>query len=214
LKKIKVGNENQNVFFTSDTHFQHKNIMKYCDRAFNTTEEMDEKMIRNWNKVVGSNDIVFHLGDFIFHRTNNVTRQKEETTAFLSSLNGKKHLVIGNHDGRGTRNADGWEDVHDMLQVKCFGEQSIILCHYAMVVGRSSHHGYWHLFGHSHGTLGRVDDFHSGQSAVAELLKVRKAFDVGVDSWNYTPLSFEQVKDVMSQKEESNVDHHQPRTNG
>lgn len=52
------------VFFTSDTHFTHANIIRFCSRPFKNVEEMDETMIANWNRVVGENDIVFHLGDF------------------------------------------------------------------------------------------------------------------------------------------------------
>ena len=54
------------VFFTSDTHFNHANIIKFCERPFGSIEEMNEALIANWNRVVGKDDIVFHLGDFCF----------------------------------------------------------------------------------------------------------------------------------------------------
>jgi calcineurin-like phosphoesterase family protein len=79
------------VFFTSDTHFGHTNILKYCDRPFSSTEEMDEEIIRCWNSVVKPDNIVFHLGDFAFG-----TIAQWET--YRNRLNGHIHLILGNHD--------------------------------------------------------------------------------------------------------------------
>ena len=78
-------------FFTSDTHFGHKNIIEYCQRPFKSVEEMNEKIIENWNKVVSPEDTVFHLGDFVFRG------KKRE---FLHKLNGKVIWLKGNHDSR------------------------------------------------------------------------------------------------------------------
>src|SRR5258708_12137402 len=82
------------VYFTSDTHFGHANIIRYCDRPFATVEEMDEAMIANWNAVVGRGDDVWHLGDFGWSR--DATRIR----SIFHQLNGRKRLVIGNHDGK------------------------------------------------------------------------------------------------------------------
>jgi len=78
------------VFFTSDLHFWHSNIIGYCDRPYSDVEEMNEKMISNWNDIVGPNDDVVCLGDFSLS-----TRPVETTT---QRLNGNKFLVPGNHD--------------------------------------------------------------------------------------------------------------------
>lgn len=80
-----------NTWFTSDTHFGHKNILEYEKdaRPFSTIEEMNEVMIDRWNSVVGKKDIVFHLGDFALGRSN---------IKIAERLNGKKKLVMGNHD--------------------------------------------------------------------------------------------------------------------
>ena len=75
------------VFFTSDTHFNHTNIIRFCDRPFGSTEEMNEKLIGNWNSVVGPDDIVFHLGDFCLGGS-------AEWTKVLDRLNGKIYLII------------------------------------------------------------------------------------------------------------------------
>lgn len=79
------------TYFISDTHFGHKNILEYEKKArpFNTIEEMNEKIIENWNKTIRPQDIIYHLGDFAFGK-HNVTIAKR--------LNGKKRLVMGNHD--------------------------------------------------------------------------------------------------------------------
>jgi len=78
-----------NIFFTSDTHFGHKNILKYCNRPFVNVEEMDEVMIERWNGRIGKNDSVYHLGDFSF---------SSNPKTYFERLNGKKILIIGNHD--------------------------------------------------------------------------------------------------------------------
>lgn len=79
------------VWFTSDHHFGHKNILEYeaAHRPFASLEEMHEVLIERWNATVSSKDIVYHLGDFCFGRAN---------IAFAAKLNGKKRLIMGNHD--------------------------------------------------------------------------------------------------------------------
>jgi len=79
------------TFFTSDTHFYHENIIKYCSRPFSSVDEMNKAMIDNWNNVVGKNDIVWHLGDFCFGKKDNIME-------IFPKLNGKINLVMGNHD--------------------------------------------------------------------------------------------------------------------
>ena len=54
------------IWFTSDTHFDHKNIIKYCNRPFKDIDEMNAELERRWNAVVAPGDRVFHLGDFAF----------------------------------------------------------------------------------------------------------------------------------------------------
>ena len=84
----------KDIWFISDTHFYHSNIIKYCDRPFASAEEMNEAMVERWNALVKPNDHVWHLGDVAMgfggdHHT---------LTWLLSRLNGKKRLVVGNHD--------------------------------------------------------------------------------------------------------------------
>lgn len=84
----------RNIWVTSDTHFNHANIIKYCDRPFHTTREMDDEMVDRWNAVVKDGDIVYHLGDVYFG--GGATDGYINT--LLARLHGRKRLVLGNHD--------------------------------------------------------------------------------------------------------------------
>lgn len=79
------------IWFISDTHFGHENIIKYCNRPFNNAAEMDEFMIQEWNKLVKTGDHVYHLGDVMMG-------DKEKLGSMLRRLNGKLRLCAGNHD--------------------------------------------------------------------------------------------------------------------
>lgn len=81
----------ERLFFTADHHWHHERIIKYCQRPFSNVEEMDEKLITNWNNVVGDDDIVFHLGDF-------AKGGSSEWSRLLQRLKGKIYLILGNHD--------------------------------------------------------------------------------------------------------------------
>ena len=78
-------------FIIADTHFNHSNIIEYCNRPFINKEEMNKTLIDNWNNVVGKEDIVYHLGDFGFGN-------KEYLKDIVPKLNGKIFLIKGNHD--------------------------------------------------------------------------------------------------------------------
>ena len=166
-------------------HFGHKNIIKYSNRPFGSVEEMDTKMIERWNTVVKHDDRVYHLGDFCF-------RSQHEGQSILNRLNGKKHLILGNHDKVG-RTLHGWEWIKDYHEMYVDG-QFIVLCHYAMRVWNRSHRGAWMLYGHSHGSLPNDPNALS--------------FDVGVDCHNYAPLNVGDVRRIMKKKTWKPVDHH------
>ncbi len=87
-RRVKMVNE----FVVSDTHFSHKNIIKYCDRPFKDIDEMNNFMIEQWNSVVSKDDIVYHLGDFTWDNN------RERFGELVSSLNGRIRLLKGNHD--------------------------------------------------------------------------------------------------------------------
>jgi calcineurin-like phosphoesterase family protein len=178
------------VYFTSDQHYHHVRIIDYSKRPFKDVEAMNEGLIDNYNSVVKDGDLVYHLGDFGFGRGNEVEN-------VLRRLKGQKYLIFGNHD-KDLRSKKElldryfiWARDYAEIEVE---KQKIILCHYSFRVWRGSHRGAWNLYGHSHGSL--YDD--------PNMLSL----DVGVDPQNYFPISFEQVKALMSKKTWKPIDHH------
>lgn len=84
----------RDIWVIADTHFGHHNIIGYCDRPFETVEEMDQTMVDNWNRVVKPGDIVYHLGDVYCPGG----RGTEYWGSFMARLKGRKRLILGNHD--------------------------------------------------------------------------------------------------------------------
>jgi calcineurin-like phosphoesterase family protein len=139
------------IFYTSDQHFHHKNMLKFEpeSRPFKTVEEMDQALIDGWNSVVTPEDTVMVLGDFCFGT-------RDEVRALLGKLNGHKNLIIGNHDrwldnpiGHGAIPSGlfGW--LRPMAKIKDTG-RDVILCHYPFAVWEKQHYGSYHVFGHIH----------------------------------------------------------------
>ena len=173
------------IWFTSDTHFGHKNILKYTDRPFSSVEEMNEVLIENWNNRVKNDDKIYHLGDVALCSPNKLRE-------ILARLNGKIYLIAGNHDKSAKACRDRFEWIKDYYELEVSdsdghkGKQLLVLFHYAMRVWQASHYGTYHLYGHSHGEL--PDDPKS------------LSFDVGVDCHNYAPINYDEIKRIMSKK--------------
>ena len=163
----------QNIFWTSDTHFGHSTILEYCSRPFSSVEEMDEALIENWNKTIKPNDIVYHLGDVSWYGSN-------KTHYIFKRLNGKKRLIIGNHDHKKNLSPH-FEYIVDYELLKVAGIQ-IAMMHYPILSWYGQYHGVLHLHGHTHNTIDN-----SGTTR----------FDVGVDSWGMSPVSLEQIIETL-----------------
>lgn len=180
---------NSGPWFAADTHFGHANICKYSNRPFASIEKHDEALIDRWNAVVPRGGLVYHLGDFM------MTWKKHEVdkvNKILARLNGTIHLICGNHDRDAVKSANfAWIGDYKSIQVD---GQKIVLFHYPIRSWHGVHRSSWHLHGHSHGNLA---DNGGG-----------KILDVGVDCWDYKPVSFEQVKEVLDKKPVVSVDHH------
>lgn len=136
--------------FTSDSHFSHGNIMKFAreTRRGETVEEMDELMIDTWNSQVGPDTVVYHTGDFSFAK-------HDRTKEIISRLNGKIHLITGNHD---TVIKESYElqsmfasvSVEKIVKV---GKVTMALHHFPQVEWHNCHYGWYQLHGHTHGGL-------------------------------------------------------------
>lgn len=180
-KKYKFDPEH--TFFTSDTHFGHANIIRFCNRPFKNVEEMDEVLIENWNQVVSDDDTVFHLGDFAFGGSN-------VWKSIIPRLNGHINLIIGNHDRKNLRQGymSSFGMVVPQLQIEIEGNP-IYLNHYPFLCYGGSYRGVWQLFGH----------VHSGPNAEGlDISRLKTLFptqyDVGVDNNDYAPISYKEVK--------------------
>ena len=192
VKPLKLDSTKQNIWFTSDLHFNHANIIKFCNRPWKTTEEMDEALISNWNSVVKPNDLIFDLGDFAF-------ADRDKWIKLLEQLNGKHYLILGNHDiirWPGNKILPLFERVEYQLTLKIDGRK-VYLNHYPFLcyggIYRDSTSKVYQLFGHVHSGPNC-----SGLDYDRLINLFPYQYDVGVDNNNYTPISWEQVKDKIN----------------
>jgi calcineurin-like phosphoesterase family protein len=116
------------IYFTSDLHLGHANIIKLCNRPFSSLEEMNETLIANWNARVTNGDEVYVLGDLMF-------RVIDSPEKYLTRLRGKKHLILGNHDASWIKkiNLERYFQGVERLSVINTGECKATLCHYPMM---------------------------------------------------------------------------------
>lgn len=192
----KFSNEN-NIYFTSDSHWGHKNIIDYCNRPFSSVEEMDEKLIENWNNVISQDDIIFHLGDICFGGA---------TTwdSILPKLNGHIHLILGNHCAKNFR--EGYRKYFDSVQEQLtiqIGKKTVILSHFPLLC----YHGTWgtemnviNLHGHCHLCKGAT-----GKDIERLQYTFPTQYDVGVDLNDYSPISYNQVIERIKYQIENNT---------
>ena len=179
------------VFFTSDTHFYHSNIINFCGRPFKNVEVMNETLIANWNSVVGPDDIVFHLGDFCLGGS-------AEWTNILNRLNGKIYLIVGNHDIKNLRQGYYSRFEHIAMQMHIeVDKQKIYLNHCPFLCYGGAYRDTWQLFGHVH-----TSKQNTGIDAPRLHMLFPTQYDVGVDNNNFTPVSFEQVKRIIERQVE------------
>ena len=167
-----------NIWFSSDHHLYHNNILKYSNRSFDKDQEMADCFIENHNSLVKPKDTVYWLGDFAWNL------REDSLEKLINKFNGKKHFILGNHDKPSFYNSlckkRLFESVNQTLGIS-INDKYIWLSHYPHRSWNKSFHGSYHLHGHCHGSV-----FPFGLS-----------FDVGVDCWDYKPISFDQVEQVM-----------------
>lgn len=164
----------QKFWVTSDEHYFHRKIIKYCNRPFDNVEEMDEQIIKRNNEVVRNNDIVYHIGDFTLLKDFKFIKNN-----YIDRLNGQHYFIKGSHDT--WLNGTSTKTIYE----KKFGNNYIVMCHYAMLVWPRSHYNSWNLFGHSHGQFTRTQG---------------KQMDVGVDTHNFYPFELDEIIEIMKNK--------------
>jgi len=176
------------IWLIADTHFGHSNIIKYENRPFQnpaflesgSTELMDSEIIRRWNNVVAKDDKVFHLGDVGIY-------SKEKLTDILSRLNGRKTLIIGNHD-KG-RSPQWWREAgfEEVSRYPIIIEDYVVLQHEPPAYFNDATPFYF-IYGHVHGTpLYRT--------------VTRSAACVCVERWDYTPVELAKIRDLVQMAE-------------
>lgn len=174
------------IYYTSDLHFGHENILQNRT-MFSTIEEMNETLIEKWNKKVHRNDHVYILGDFSY-------RSEIPVESYLERLKGKKHLIMGNHDGdwlRGSRYdelSQYFESIDNLITIKR-DKMKITMCHYPMLEWSGSRYA-------SQGTSYLIHGhIHETKNEIYEYIKANQptALNCGVDINNFEPVTFEEL---------------------
>lgn len=193
-KKFQFNSSEQKIFFTSDTHFGHANIIRFCNRPYRDVNHMNQELINNWNSVVDANDIVFHLGDFAFAGS-------EVFENVIKQLNGRIYWILGNHDYKNFRPhyQQYFEHIAPKMVISVDG-QPIILNHEPLLCfGGQLNNRYWQLFGHVHTSH---QDYSKQGCDIERMTQMSTPtmYDVGVDYNHYTPISFEQLKERIDEQ--------------
>lgn len=189
------------VWFTSDTHFGHKNILEYEKEArpFETVEEMNEALISNWNDTVRPKDIVWHLGDFAFGRSN---------IELAGRLNGRKRLIMGNHD---VYNNSLYLDYFEKL----FGVhywRRCVLSHIPVHVGNLGSRALLNVHGHLHSkhimiplsanqVWVKYDEIWKDPAGQEGMLSIRDPnyFNVSCEQHNLRPVNSSLIRDRLKE---------------
>jgi len=168
------------IYFTSDAHLGHANVIRLCNRPFSSIEEMDETIISNWNRVVHANDTVYILGDLMF-------RNQRPAGEYLERLKGRKHLITGNHDEKWLKQIDPaeyFESVSALTSIKD-NKRKLVLCHYPLMTWGGANKGAVLIYGHIHANK---------TGAFWPLLKsMENALNAGMDVNRFRPVSFDEL---------------------
>ena len=168
------------TFFTADTHFGHENVIKHSRRPFADVDEMNAALRQNWNARVTDKDDIYIMGDFFYKGSGGPTQ-------IIKQLNGRKHLIRGNHDGRYLKDAafrEQFVEIVDLLNLNVDGKH-IILCHYPIAEWPRYFQGSWHIHGHIHNRRGETFEF---------LRTKERALNAGADITHFSPVTFDELK--------------------
>lgn len=182
------------LFFTSDPHFFHGNIIKFCNRPFNNNEEQAEELIRLWNEKVPIDGIVFVAGDFFF--TGNI----QSIESVLYRLNGTIYWIMGNHDYQNRLDREVFSQMPMInaqadiitLLVREDNNKQFVISHYPYMYWQS---GFFHLHGHVHGG--------PNSKAAEKVPEHHMRYDIGVDNNNYAPISYDELMEIFDKKSDN-----------
>lgn len=183
-------------FYISDLHLGHANIILYDNRPFKSIDEMDEKLIENWNAVVTDEDVVYHIGDFSWDKYDKWVDQ-------IRRLNGRIFLIKGNHDRENYLNqllndrrvkdkVIGWENYKEISDAG----KMVVMSHYYMTSHNGMFRGSKHLYGHVHCSF----DYKvclKMQETIESLYRIKPAaYNVGcmVPYMSYTPRTLDEIE--------------------
>lgn len=165
------------TYITSDLHFGHTNILKFCPESrarFPDVQSMTGMMISEWNSIVTDKDTVYILGDVAFCGA-------DKATEIMNSLNGRKILIEGNHDRKLLKHQpfrDCFVEIHPYLSINYSGHK-IVMFHYPIAEWDQMHRGALHLHGHLHGNKSGMEKF--------------RCRDMGMDATGKIVLSMEEA---------------------
>lgn len=178
-------------YFISDLHFGHKNCLAFDNRPFNTIEEHDEIIIKNWNDTVEIDDDVYLLGDISWYNST-------KTIDIFKRLNGNIHLVKGNHDNKILKNRELQErfiEIVDYKELQLEDGKGVVLCHYPIPCFKNHYYGWYHLYGHVHSSF-EYNMMENVKRQMEELYDMPcKTVNVGamLPYMNYTPRTLDEI---------------------
>ena len=169
------------IWFTSDTHFGHENVLGFCDRPWDAIQAMNDQLIDNINRLVAPDDTLYHLGDYSFKMTS------ADAADLRKRINCKDiHLIPGNHDKDWTQPAVSWAfKVEKPICVLKVEKMKLVLSHYPIADWQGMAHGSIHLHGHIHTDGMKYNELNRMQGLYR--------YDVGVDANSYQPVSLEEI---------------------
>ncbi len=196
-----INSKDTNIYFTSDLHFDHEDIIEGCVRPFNNTKEMNEHIINNFNSIVRENDILYILGDVMFDHCDS-----NHIVELLSKINCKKRLIIGNHD-KAEEIKSAFETVEFYKEIEYDGLK-IIMSHYPIEEWNNKFFGSVHLHGHLHSSPKCKYKFFQLQEDDYNLKnkeRLIKRFDVGIDANNFMPVSMKDIFEFSNYQDEKKI---------
>lgn len=170
----------------ADLHLGHTNVLRYDNRPYPNIEMHNLSLTRNCCKDGMPNRTLWILGD--------VASRREGLKTFMETIRpywGKIILIRGNHDDAvAWRHRDLFDEAHEARYLRVNKEVKVYMSHYAHRTWRNSHHGAYHVHGHSHGALPMWG----------------RSMDVGAPCVNYTPISLAEVVEKL--KDQPTTNHH------